>query len=162
MDDDGPVVGRERPQSSIDGVAGDELAARVGGRPVVVRQQADVGFVASASPRFVAAGVDEQATQPGIQAVGVTQRSEVPPRAHQRLLHRVLRATAIAHDQAGGRKQLVEPRCRERRERVAVSASCFPNQGVVLHRASLERTTLAALLHGMAHARPDRFIRPVG
>ena len=162
MDDDGAMVRREQPESTVDRIAGDELAARVRGRPVVVRQQPDVRFVATAPPRLVAACVDEQAAQPGIEPFRIAQRAKIPPRSHERLLHRVLGATAIAQDESGSREQPVQPRNRKCGEGVAVTAGRLANQCLIFHRASCAHLGYGVRLHGMAHRRRDRFSPGVG
>ena len=68
----------------------------------------------SPSTRFTKAGSDEEAMEPGLEAIGVAQRREVPPGGHERLLGGILSASVVTEDQTGGAE---EPDDRDASER---------------------------------------------
>ena len=54
-------------------------------------------------PGLGVAGIDDQAMEPGVEALRLPQRGQVPPGPEQRLLRRVLGAMGVAQDPVGER-----------------------------------------------------------
>ena len=158
MDDDGAMVDRKAVQAAVERVAVGERTARIRCWAVMIGEEADIRLVAALPPRLVIAGVDDQAAQPRVQSVWVTQRPHVTPRPEQPFLHGVLGPTAITQDQRRSREQSVNSRPRKASECVAIPIGCRPDQPLVSHLSSLCAASMARL-HGMADAGRDRFSR---
>ncbi len=158
MDDDGAMVDRKAVQAAVERVVVGERTARIRCWSVMIGQEADIRLVAPLPPRLVIAGVDDEAAQPRVQPVWVTQRPHVTPRPEQPFLHGVLGLTAITQDQRRSREQSVDSRPCKASKCVAIPIGCRPDQTLVSHLSSLCAASMARL-HGMADARPDRFNR---
>src|SRR4029079_9892258 len=85
------------------------------------RSDLDLAVPPSTAPHEVEAGVDSQATQPGIEPVGIAESRQIAPCADERLLDRVARELLVAEDHASGRVQPREPRIDERGEGVMIA-----------------------------------------
>lgn len=81
--------------------------------------QAD-GLPSTTSPH-VMAGVDQQPSQPGIEAVGFAQPWQIAPGADQRLLHGIVRVGAVAQGQPRHAAQPVHRVAGQPREGILVS-----------------------------------------
>ena len=112
------LVGLEALEATLQLVAvGDEMA-RVG-RPGVDPLDVRLDRPALARPfRFLVAGVDEQSSQPGIEAIGVTQGGDVTPREDERLLRGVLGPISVGEDEPGDGVELVDREADKLRERL--------------------------------------------
>src|SRR5712691_11469305 len=73
------------------------VVSRAHGRGVVERDLANL----AATPELIAADIDEDPIEPGLETGGVAQETGRSPGPQQRLLCRVLRFLPIAEDQAG-------------------------------------------------------------
>ena len=63
----------------------------------------DIEATAAGPPDLVDAGVDDQATQPGVESVRVAQRGQITPGTDERVLDGVRRAIGIPEHEPGGR-----------------------------------------------------------
>ena len=100
-DEDRSLVGVE----SFEGVGqhfrvADALRDRRAGGPVVVRRvEADLADALPLS-ELCAAGIDEDPAQPRVEAVGIAQPCELPPRRDEGVLGGVARIGVVAEDGA--------------------------------------------------------------
>lgn len=102
----------------------------------VERQHVDLVGAAAGTAALVVTGVDEQPPEPRLEAVGVAQLGQLPPRADEALLDRVVGAVHVTQDAV---RQGVEPVERRRGERlIGIS---IPLSGL-LHELSLHRAIL--------------------
>ena len=91
-DDHGPLVRVETAEAALELVAIGEVEGGVGFDPRPARLT-DLRFdrpPTSSPPRFAIAGTDEEAVDPGVEAVGIAQGREVAPGGDERLLGGVL------------------------------------------------------------------------
>lgn len=100
-DDDLPVVLVERGHRPEDLIAVEErpewIPTRAAGFAIVERDQPNLASAAKA----IAADVDEDPVEPGLEPGRIAQGGRSTPGAQQRILGRVLRLVLIAEDQAG-------------------------------------------------------------
>lgn len=84
-----------------------------------VRSCAIQRIVASvlASPNPIAAGVGEDAAEPGVDALHVAELGEIPPGAGEGIVGRIFGLLGVAKDEAGEAIGLVEARVDQRLER---------------------------------------------
>src|SRR6185436_17349542 len=95
--EDGALLRRERPESSLEFVANcDQNLCVVGGWPrVEIGDQPKTRLPARGVPNLGVARVDQQPVQPRFQAIVIAQVAQLPPRVQERLLDRVLRSTRV-------------------------------------------------------------------
>ena len=67
----------------------------------VDRGQLDLDRPAAPTSRDIDAGMDDEMAEPGVEPIGVAKRRQVPPRADESFLDRVVRELRVAEDQAG-------------------------------------------------------------
>ena len=142
--EDGPLLDGQAPEAALQLVAVGQVAWP--------RRRVPPGRGAAGGPRpsagarrrdFVVAGVDQQALEPGVEAVGVAQAADVAPGADEALLDRVLAAVGVAQDPMRQREEPVVGGAREHVERLVVAALC-PLDQVTLHRRSAMEGRLPA------------------
>jgi hypothetical protein len=109
------------------------ISASRSNRPIGVEFHGDVMSVTFGGS---IAGPHEQAMQPRIEAIGITQPAQVLPSSDQGILNGVLRHLVVAQDEAGDTKQATRTARRQRRERIQVS---LPSTN---YEVALDRTTL--------------------
>jgi succinyl-CoA synthetase beta subunit len=144
QDDESPLLGLELVEAALELVAVSRLGHAIGGRHEIQLGQLDVEAMSPEPSRFIDAGTDEQAMEPGVEAFRVAQRGQITPGSDECVLHGVLRLIGVPEDQPSGRVQT--------RDRVA----CQLGEGVMialprsLHEVSLHH----ALGGGAAHLAP--------
>ena len=89
----------------------------------------------SGSTRLAIAGVDQQAVEPGVEAVGIAQAGDVRPGGDERLLGRILGLRLVAEDQPGDDVEPADRDARQLSERIVI-ARHRPLHEIPLHRAS--------------------------
>ena len=97
-----PVVGVEVAHATLDLVPVGRGRLGVGHRQGVDLGKHDLDASALGGPELIAAGVEEQPVQPGLEAIGVAQGGQVPPAADERLLDGVLGAIGVPQDESRG------------------------------------------------------------
>ena len=122
-DDHCPLLGRQPPEPTVQLVTNRDRALRISaGRS---NRAIDVEFhgrMASVTFGGSIASTDEDAMEPRIEAIGITQPSQVLPSSDQGILDGVLRHLVVAQDQAGDAKQATRTPRRQRRERIQVTS----------------------------------------
>ena len=81
---------------------------------------------------FVAAGVQEQPVEPGVEAIDVTECRQVPPAPDERLLDGVLCPVGIPEDESCSGIKSADRRACEHGEGVMI-ASLRPSHEIPLH-----------------------------
>ena len=137
-DDHGPLVGVEAAEAALELVAIGEVERGVGlGTPSSRLADLRLDRPPRSSPLGLAiARADEQAVEPGLEAVGVTQRRDVAPGGDERLLGGVLGPLIVAQDQTGDGVEPADREARQLRERLVI-ARHRPSDQVPPHRASV-------------------------
>ena len=97
-DEDGPLLRRQAPEAAVEGIAQDDVQGRVARGRSVDRQRPNIHAPAPRLPRFRVAGVDEDAVQPGVEALDLAEPREFPPGRDEGLLYGVLGPIDIAQD----------------------------------------------------------------
>jgi len=97
------------------------------------RNDLHAGDEAPLASRFRVAGVDNEAIQPRLEALEVTEVRQATPRAQERLLRGVLRTVWVAQDAMGEGVAAIDVRGRESPEGVPIAAR-RPLHEVRLHR----------------------------
>ena len=105
QDDDRALLGSEPPERQVEQVAIGDERRHVGDRRSVERQQLDLDRSPPATSQDVDAGADDEAAEPGFEAIRIAKRREVPPGSDEALLDRVSRELVVPEDQAGRRVQ---------------------------------------------------------
>ena len=105
---------------------------------------------------LVDARADDEPAEPGVEAIGVAERGQVPPGARERLLDGVLGPFGIAGDHAGDGIEARDRGGRQAREGVAI-ASPRPDHEIPIHRRPARRRGLVPRSHGMAGVQRARF-----
>ena len=129
-DDDRPMIDGQALEAALEQVARGELGGGVGLRGLDA-QDGDGRRLASAALELVVHVVDEEPTEPGIEAVGVAQAGQVAPAGDERLLDRVLGAIGVAQDEARHGEEPVDDARHDHVERLPVALGCS------LHERSL-------------------------
>jgi hypothetical protein len=88
-DDDRPLLGLEPSERPIELVPVSDRAGVIADRSIELQRAHLLGPAALLSTQ-VRAGVHDEAIEPGVEPIGITQRGKLLPRANERLLHRVL------------------------------------------------------------------------
>ena len=101
-DDDGARLWLEMPESAIEEVAiGDERREVDTGRRVQ-RREVDFDDASPPTPCDVETGIDQEATEPGVEAIRIAQRGEVSPGSDEAFLDGIMGELGIPKDQASG------------------------------------------------------------
>jgi hypothetical protein len=136
-DDHRPLLGRKPPEPTFQLVTNSNRALRISaaGRS----RSTDVEFDSDVTPvtfgRSIA-GSYEYAMKPCIEAIGITQPTQVLPGSDQGVLDCVLGQLVVAQDEASDSKQATRTPRRQRRERIQVT---LPGTN---YEVALDRTTL--------------------
>jgi hypothetical protein len=107
----------------------------------------DLDASTAASPQLVPAGVQEQPVEPGLEAIDVAQRGQIPPAADERLLDGVLGQVGVTKD---------EPR---RGIQPADRGACEHGEGIMI---ALPRSLHEVPLHGPSLGPVDPGLRRHG
>ena len=108
--EDGALIGRKPSKATFDAVAIVEGQRLVGACRSFDRQDADVRDPGARAAGLRVARVDEQALEPGVEAVRIAEAGQLSPGDHQRLLHGVLGPSDIPEDPLGDRHEPVTVR----------------------------------------------------
>ena len=111
---------RERP---IDGVAFDHRQHAVRADRPVEGQDADVRGPRAPTPGLGVARVDEEATQPGLEAGRVAEGGQAPPGRDEGALQGILGEVGVAQDPRGDRVHPVAGQLDQRRECLSIAVS---------------------------------------
>ena len=79
-------------------------------------------FQVARAARFRVARVDEEALEPGVEAVRIAEAGQLTPGDHQRLLHGILGPSDVPEDPLGDRHEPVAMRPGQDGERLPVPA----------------------------------------
>ena len=131
-----PLFRRQLAEGVVEVVSSGDGARHVRRGGQIGLEEADAGHVTAFAAGFGVAGMDDQAVQPGVEALDVAERRQVAPRPEQRLLGRVLGAMRIAQDPVGEGVAAVDARRDQGREGVPVavlarstSSACIVRSG---------------------------------
>jgi len=105
---------------------------------------------------LVDACANQEPVEPGVESIGVAECRKIAPRAHERVLDRVLRLFRIAKDQPGSSIESGADRGRDGREGVMI-ASLRPLHEVSLHAVPRCGAAVQPRSTSMARAIP-RFV----
>ena len=94
-------------------------------------KNSECGIPALRAARLRVAGIDDEAVQPRVEALGIAEGRKVPPRAEQRLLAGILGAVLVAQDSVREGVAAIDVARGQRCERVAI-ACCCPNYEILL------------------------------
>ena len=99
---------RRKPRSRRSRSSSDDRLVRSGRS--VDREDADVRVPGARAARLRVARVDEEALEPGVEAVRIAETGQLTPGDHQRLLHGILGPSDVPEDPLGDRHQPVTMR----------------------------------------------------
>ena len=119
--DDRAVTRIEAPQSGVHELAVGERTGVVGMRGRVDRAQLDLDRAPAPASQEVETSVDDEAMQPGVEPVGISESRQLPPGADERLLDRVARELGVPENESGGSVQPREGWVDEPREGVGIT-----------------------------------------
>ncbi len=120
-DEDRPLVHGEPAEGPFDLIAVAHRAALIRRRSLEIRQDPNVGRPAAVATNLDVAGVDEDAMEPGVEAVGIPQVRELAPGADEGALQCVLGEARVAKDPEGDRVQPVADLMHQAGEGVTVA-----------------------------------------
>ena len=128
-DEDRALLRRQAPEAALERIALDDGDVVVSLGRDVEREDANVVRHAATPSGLPIAGVDEEAVQPGVEALDVSKRRAAPPGEDERLLDGVLREPEIAQDPVRDREEsITSPTC-QAGERLFVSGSRSLDEG---------------------------------
>ena len=134
MEDDDRALFRSQPQEGVvEVVAGSDGGGEVRRCRWIHLEDPHAGDPSTLAAGLHVAGMDDEAVEPGVEAVGIAEGGKVAPRAQQGLLGGILRTVRVAQDPEGERVTAVDDGCRERRERIPVTLP-GPLDELGLHR----------------------------
>ena len=129
------------------------------------REDTDVRVPGAHAARLGVARIDQEALQPGVEAVRIAEAGQFTPGDHQRLLHGILGPSDIPEDPLRDRHQPVAVRSGQDGERLPVTTLRLLDeiaiQQIVLHGAHRGRlpTLLSGPLPPAFSLRANRFVR---
>jgi len=156
QDEHGSEVGAQPAETSLELLAIRDDGLDAADRCCIQRFELDVHPMPAEAPRFVDTGPHEEPVKPRVEALRISQRRQVAPRADERVLHGVLGLVDVAEDQPG---RTIETRDRagsERRECVVIAVTGSFHE-VSLHHASSGGAARWSRLPSMAR-RPRGFV----
>jgi len=103
-------------------------------------------------PELIAAGVEEEPMQPGVEAIGIAQRGQVPPASDERLLDGVLRAVGILQDESSRGVEPTDRGACQQRKGVMIASPC-PLHEVSLHVVLGFRTAVWSCIESIGGSR---------
>lgn len=124
QDEDRPLIWRQPAETSLELVTQGDRQGFIVRCGTIDRQLPQVGDPPALAGRGENAGPHDQATQPGVEPIGLSEAREVLPGSHERLLESVLGGTAVAKDPVGDGKEPSRPRADEVHERPVVATPC--------------------------------------
>jgi len=131
-DDDGTRLRFEPAEAALDLVAIGQQVRRVDHRGVIDGEKLDLEWSTVAAASLIEAGPHDEASQPGVEPIGVSEGREVPPGAHERVLDGVLRPFVIPEDQPSDRVQSSDRGACQGRKGVMI-APLRPLHEIALH-----------------------------
>ncbi len=99
-DDHGALVGVEMADATLDLVPVGRSRLGIRHRQGMDLGKLDLDASALGGPELIAAGVEEEPVQPGLEAIGIAQSRQVPPAADERLLDGVLGTIRVPQDES--------------------------------------------------------------
>jgi MerR family transcriptional regulator, repressor of the yfmOP operon len=123
-DDDGALFRVEMTDAALDLVSVGGSRLRVRHRQGMDLRELDLDTPALGGPELIAAGVEEEPMQPGLEAIGIAQRREVPPASDERLLDGVLRAVGIPQDEPSRGVEPTDRGACQQRKGVMIASPC--------------------------------------
>ena len=158
--DDRSMAGLETPEGVVEQLTVGKGAGHVGHTRRVERAQLDLDHAPSPAADEVETGIDDQAVNPGVEPIRVTQPGQVPPGTDQGLLDRVARELRVAEDQPGCRVQPREPHVEQQREGVMIALPCPLDECSLVHSRLDCGTTWAVVLDSVwRRGRRNRSLR---
>jgi hypothetical protein len=152
-DEDHSLFGREPAEAAIEPVTVIDRDRLVRPTRSIDREDTDIRVPAAHAARFRIARIDEEALQPGVEAVRIAEAGQLTPGDHQRLLHGILGPSDIPEDPLRDRHEPVAMRSRQDGECLPVTALRLLHeiaiQQIVLHGA--HRGHLPTLLSRGGH-----------
>jgi len=132
--DDRPMFGRQPAESVLEVIPRSDGARHVGVARWLSGKPLDLGRPTALAASFRVAGVDDEAAEPGIEALGLAKGGQIAPRTQQGLLDSVLGSVGVAQDPAGDGVAPGDVRGGQRGERLVI-ALLRPFDEVELHPA---------------------------
>ncbi len=83
----------------------------------------------TAAPSLPVTGIDEEAAQPGVEAIDVPERRQLPPSEHEGLLDGILCEPEIAQDPKRDREESIASGARQAGKGLLISGSRSLNEG---------------------------------
>jgi hypothetical protein len=149
--------GVETPKRVIEDLpVGDERRG-VGGRGAVDRRQLDLDDTAPAPAGDIDARMNDELTEPGIEAIGIAKRRQIPPRPDEPVLHRVARELRVPEDQPCSCIQSRDGRAGKGRKGVMIALLRSLDEVSLVHGLSPRGTTIRSCSVVMASWEPESF-----
>jgi hypothetical protein len=182
MDDEGgALLRRQPPERPLELVSRRQVVLEISRTRGVGSSHGDFHDHAATGPlRQSVAGVDEQAVEPRVEPLRVTDGSDVQPGREKRVLDRIGRVVVAAEDQPGGAMEAVGGGSSKGREGIMIAAPGADDE-VSVHRVpAFGRGRVAALSHhespgdpivpsrerrpllGVPSQRPGEWLRTIG
>jgi len=131
-DDDGTLLRFEPAEAALDLVAIGQQVRRVDHRGVIDGEKLDLEWSTVAAASLVEAGSHDEASQPGVEPIGVAKGRKIPPGAYEGVLHSVFRPFGIPEDQPSDGVQSSDRGTCQGREGVMI-APLRPLHEIALH-----------------------------
>ena len=132
-DNDRTLLGLQPLQRGIEQVAVGDGRSDVADGRAIERQQLDLDRAAASPPDDVNAGSEHQAVQPRLEAIGIAEAWQAPPRGKEPFLDRVSRELVVPEDQAGCRVQPRDERAGKHGEGVMIASPCPLDELSLVH-----------------------------
>ncbi len=99
--DDRPLLGLQPLECVIEQFAVGDRGGHVGDGRCVHRQQLHLDRPPTTPAHHVDAGAEDEAVEPGLEAIGIAEAGQVPPRGEEAFLDRVSGELVVPKDEAG-------------------------------------------------------------
>ena len=128
-DEDRALLQRQPPESALHRVTLEDGAVVVASRRLIGWEQSNVGRPVATALGLSVACVDEEAPQPGVEAIDIPELRQLPPGEDERLLDGVFREPEIAQDPIRNREESIASGARQAGKGVLISGSRSLDEG---------------------------------
>jgi hypothetical protein len=120
--DDRALFWRKTPERKVEQFAISDERRDIGDGRAIDREELDFDRPATAAPKHIDTGTDDETAKPRLEAIRIAKSREVPPSSHEAVLDGVPGELVVSEDQSGGRIQPRDEREGQHTEGVMIAS----------------------------------------